>query len=335
MIIHMEYTAIGKIIKMTGGLYTVRLHSAGQTPAGPLAGQTVECRARGGFRHAGLRPLVGDNAEVSYSDSSVEQTPDGIRPSADRTGLVLSDILPRRNSLIRPPLANLDMMLVVTAAAAPAPDLPTLDKLFGILEHNRIAPVFVVGKRELDPARAEELTDLYRRAGYPAFALSCVSGEGLDALSAYARAAFPGRTVAVSGASGVGKSTLLNTLFPGLSLVTGGISLRIARGKNTTRHTELFPLPDFGAGTYIADTAGFSLLDFEHFDFFGLDDLADCFPEFAPYIGKCRYTGCTHLKEDGCAVLSAVRAGAIAPTRHRSYCELYAILKEKPVWGKK
>lgn len=147
--------------------------------------------------------------------------------------------------------------------------------------------------------------------------------------------AFPGRTVAVSGASGVGKSTLLNTLFPGLSLVTGGISLRIARGKNTTRHTELFPLPDFGAGTYIADTAGFSLLDFEHFDFFGLDDLADCFPEFAPYIGKCRYTGCTHLKEDGCAVLSAVRAGAIAPTRHRSYCELYAILKEKPVWGKK
>ena len=150
----MEYTAIGKIIKMTGGLYTVRLHSAGQTPAGPLAGQTVECRARGGFRHAGLRPLVGDNAEVSYSDSSVEQTPDGIRPSADRTGLVLSDILPRRNSLIRPPLANLDMMLVVTAAAAPAPDLPTLDKLFCILEHNRIAPVFVVGKRELDPARA-------------------------------------------------------------------------------------------------------------------------------------------------------------------------------------
>ena len=118
-------------------------------------------------------------------------------------------------------------------------------------------------------------------------------------------------------------------------MVTGGISLRIARGKNTTRHTELFPLPDFGAGTYIADTAGFSLLDFEHFDFFGLDDLADCFPEFAPYIGKCRYTGCTHLKEDGCAVLSAVRAGAIAPTRHRSYCELYAILKEKPVWGKK
>ena len=265
----------------------------------------------------------------------MEQTPDGIRPSADRTGLVLSDILPRRNSLIRPPLANLDMMLVVTAAAAPAPDLPTLDKLFCILEHNRIAPVFVVGKRELDPGRAEELTDLYRRAGYPAFALSCVSGEGLDALSAYARAAFPGRTVAVSGASGVGKSTLLNTLFPGLSLVTGGISLRIARGKNTTRHTELFPLPDFGAGTYIADTAGFSLLDFEHFDFFGLDDLADCFPEFAPYIGKCRYTGCTHLKEDGCAVLSAVRAGAIAPTRHRSYCELYAILKEKPVWGKK
>ncbi len=332
----MEYTDIGKIIKMTGGLYTVRLHTADGNPAaGPLAGQTVECRARGGFRHAGLRPLVGDDAEVRYGDSSVEQTPDGVRPSTDRTGLVLADILPRRNSLIRPPLANLDMMLVVTAAAAPAPDLPTLDKLLCILEHNRIAPVFVVGKQELDPARAGALTDLYSRAGYPAFALSCVSGAGLDALAAYARTAFPGRTVAVSGASGVGKSTLLNTLFPGFSLATGGISLRIARGKNTTRHTELFPLSSLGADTYIADTAGFSLLDFEHFDFFGLEDLPDSFPEFAPYIGKCRYTGCTHLKEEGCAVLAAVRAGAIAPSRHRSYCELYAVLKEKPTWGKK
>ncbi len=330
----MEYTDSGKIIKMTGGLYTVQLHAAGSSP-GPLAGQIVECRARGGFRHAGLRPLVGDEAEVSYGESSLERTADGVRPSADRTGLVLSDILPRRNSLIRPPLANLDLMLVVTAAAEPAPDLPTLDKLLCILEHNRIAPVFVVGKCDLDRARAAELTDIYRRAGYPVFALSCVTGEGLDGLSAYIRAVFPGRTAAVSGASGVGKSTLLNTLFPNLSLTTGGISRRIARGKNTTRHTELFPLPEIGADTCIADTAGFSLLDFEHFDFFGLEDLPDCFPEFAPFIGQCRYTDCTHLKEEGCAVLDAVRAGVVAPSRHRSYCDLYAVLKEKPSWGKK
>ena len=332
----MEYTDIGKIIKMTGGLYTVRLRPAtAGSSSGPLAGQTIECRARGHFRHAGLRPLVGDTVEVRYGNPSDTATRDGSLPADSRTGCVLSDILPRRNCLIRPPLANLDMMLVAAASAAPAPDVPTLDKLLCILEHTRIEPVFVVGKCELDPARARELTDIYRRAGFPSFAVSCATGEGLDGLTDFVRSAFPGKTVAASGASGVGKSTLLNTLFPGLGLVTGDISPRIARGKNTTRHTELFPLPEIGADTYIADTAGFSLLDFEHFDFFGLDELSTSFREFAPYLGTCRYTDCTHLKEEGCAIREAVHAGRIAPSRHRSYCELYAILKSKPSWGKK
>ncbi len=327
----MNYTSPGKLIKMTGGLYTVRLHGGDS----PLSGQTVECRARGSFRHAGLRPLVGDEVEVSYTDSSFCATPDGIRPGADRTGLVLSDILPRRNSLIRPPLANLDRMLVVTAAAAPAPDLPTLDKLLCILEHNRIEPTVVVGKAELDPDRAVRLTELYRRAGFDSFCVSCRTGQGLDALTAYARVTFPGQTLAVAGASGAGKSTLLNTLFPGLTLQVGEISQKIARGKNTTRHTELFPLPALGEGTYIADTAGFSLLDFERFDFFGLDDLLDSFRDLSRCAEGCRYADCTHLKEEGCAVLDAVRRGDLAPSRHRSYCDLYAILKEKPDWGKK
>ena len=332
----MEYTDIGKIIKMTGGLYTVRLQPAtAGSSSGPLAGQTVGCRARGNFRHAGLRPLVGDTVEVRYGEPSDTAARNDILPADARAGCVLSDILPRRNCLIRPPLANLDMMLVVTASAAPAPDLPTLDKLLCILEHARIEPVFVVGKCELDPARAQELADIYHRAGFPSFAVSCVTGEGLDSLTDFIRSAFPGKTIAASGASGVGKSTLLNTLFPWLGLVTGDISRRIARGKNTTRHTELFPLPDIGPNTYIADTAGFSLLDFEHFDFFGLDELPASFREFAPCLGACRYTDCTHLKEEGCAVLEAVRAGRIASSRHRSYCELYAILKSKPSWGKK
>lgn len=332
----MEYTDLGKIIKITGGLYTVRLHPAtAGMPSGPLAGQTIECRARGHFRHAGLRPLVGDAVEVRYGEPSDFTARNGILPADARTGCVLSDILPRRNCLIRPPLANLDMMLVVTASAAPTPDIPTLDKLLCILEHTHIEPVFVVGKCELDPARAQELTDIYRLAGFPSFAVSCATGEGLDVLTDFVRSVFPGRTIAASGASGVGKSTLLNTLFPGLSLATGGISLRIARGKNTTRHTELFPLPDIGADTYIADTAGFSLLDFEHFDFFGLDELPTSFREFVPYLGACRYTDCTHLKEEGCAIREAVRAGRIAPSRHRSYRELYAILKSKPSWGRK
>lgn len=328
----MEYISSGKLITMTGGLYTVRLH-AGE--ASPLAGQTVECRAKGSLRHAGLRPLVGDEVEVTYDDSSLCETTDGIRPSADRTGLVLSDIRPRRNSLIRPPLANLDMMLVVTAAAAPAPDLPTLDKLLCILEQDRIQPVVVVGKSELDPARAGELVELYTRVGFDAFRISCRTGEGLDDLSAYARTHFAGKTLAASGASGVGKSTLLNTLFPGLSLVTGDISRKISRGKNTTRHTELFPIPSLGADTYIADTAGFSLLDFERFDFFELEELLPSFRDLSRYAVGCRYADCTHLKEEGCSVLAAVQDGRLAPSRHRSYCELYAILKAKHRWDKK
>lgn len=328
----MEYTSIGTLITMTGGLYTVKLHEKGNAP---LAGQTVECRARGGFRHAGLRPLVGDEVEVTYSDSSLSRTPDGVRPSADRTGLVLTDILPRRNSLIRPPLANLDMMLVVTASAAPAPDLPTLDKLLCILEHDHIEPIVVIGKTELDPARAAALADTYTRAGFDTFRVSCYTGEGLDDLRNYAKEHFPGKTLAASGASGVGKSTLLNTLFPGLSLVTGDISRKISRGKNTTRHTELFPLPSLGADTYIADTAGFSLLDFERFDFFELDDLLSSFRDLSRYATGCRYADCTHLKEEGCAVLDAVRDGRLSPSRHRAYCDLYAILKDKHKWDKK
>lgn len=327
----MEYISRGKLIKMTGGLYTVSLRDGPH----PLSGQTVECRARGGFRHTGVRPLVGDEVEVTYSDSSIRRTPEGDRPCADRTGLVLSDVLPRRNSLIRPPLANVDRMLVVVAAAAPAPDLPTLDKLLCILEHNGIAPVVVIGKSELDPARAEELSGLYARVGYDSFRVSCHTGAGLDELSDNARRTFPGQTLAVAGASGVGKSTLLNHLFPGRALVTGEISQKIARGKNTTRHTELFPLPELGPDTYIADTAGFSLLDFERFDFFELDDLLPVFPDIDRYATGCRYADCTHLKEEGCSVLAAVRRGDIAPSRHRAYRDLYAILKEKHSWDKK
>lgn len=324
-----SYSENGRIIKITGGLYTVRLEPGGC----PLSGQTVECRARGGLRHQRTTPLVGDMAAVTYTDASFRRGDSGTVPCPDRTGLLITDILPRKNSLIRPPLSNLDSMLVVAAAAAPDPDLYTLDKLLAILEHNRIQPVLVVSKADLDPARAGELATLYTAVGYPCFVLSCLDGTGMEEFSAYARRTLPGGITAVAGASGAGKSTLLNTVFPGLSLVTGDISRRIQRGKNTTRHTELFPLPD-GEG-YIADTAGFSLLDFEHFDFFDLCDLADTFREFAPYLGHCRYTDCTHQKEEGCAVVEAVRTGQIAPSRHRSYRELYAILKEKHKWESK
>ncbi len=328
----MTYTQSGRIIKMTGGLYTVRLDPARSDDASPLAGQTVECRARGQFRHARTTPLVGDRVTVQYDHTSFETAADGTTvPSADRTGLMLADIHERKNSLIRPPLANVDIMLVVVAAAAPDPDVPTIDKLLSILEFNHIAPVMVIGKRELDPARADALKAVYEQAGYRVFTLSCYTGEGVADFADFAHAELGGRITAVAGASGAGKSTLLNTVFPGLGLVTGEISEKIGRGKNTTRHTQLFDLPDT-AGGYIADTAGFSLLDFERFDFFTLEDLPHTFREFSPYLGQCRYTDCTHLTDEGCAIVEAVRVGEIGRSRHEAYKELYAVLKEKKKW---
>ena len=241
---------------------------------------------------------------------------------------MIDDILPRKNSLIRPPLANLDTMLVVIAAASPDPDIPTVDKLLSILEFNGIEPIIVVGKSELSPKRAGKIAALYEKVGYRAFVLSCYTGEGVEAFSEFAHTALGGKITAVAGASGAGKSTLLNTVFEGLDLTTGELSEKIGRGKNTTRHTQLFDLPSTEGG-YIADTAGFSLLDFERFDFFELEDLAHTFREFSPYLGKCRYTDCTHVSDEECAILDAVAKKEISPIRHASYKELYATLKGK------
>lgn len=325
----MTYTQNGRIIKMTGGLYTVRLDPVGDSPS-PLADTTVECRARGQFRHARVSPLVGDRVTVQYDHTSFSLGADGIaRPSGDRSGLMIAEILPRKNSLIRPPLANVDTMLTVVATASPDPDIPTVDKLLSILIFNRIVPVPVITKCELDPTRAAELKALYEQAGFQVFVLSSYTGEGVDELAAFTRTPDAGEILAVAGASGAGKSTLLNTIFPDLGLTTGELSEKIGRGKNTTRHTELF---DLGDRRYIADTAGFSLLDFERFDFFTLEDLPHTFPEFAPYLGKCRYTDCTHTADEGCALLAAVKSGEIVKSRHDAYVELYKTLKEKKKW---
>lgn len=322
----MTYTQTGRIIKMTGGLYTVRLDTG--ISDSPLTGQTVECRARGTFRHEQMTPLVGDLVAVQYDDTSFTVSGGIVTPSADRTGLVIDDILPRKNSLIRPPLANLDMMLVVIAAASPDPDIPTVDKLLSILEFNHIEPVIIVGKSERSPKRAGKIAALYEKVGYRTFVLSCYTGEGVQDFSDFAHTALAGKITAVAGASGAGKSTLLNTVFEGLDLTTGELSEKIGRGKNTTRHTQLFDLPS-SEGGYIADTAGFSLLDFERFDFFELEDLAHTFREFTPYLGKCRYTDCTHVSDEECAILDAVAKKEISPIRHASYKELYTTLKDK------
>ncbi len=328
------YQAYGTVIKGIGGLFTVRLMpTADGCIATPLDGATVPARGRGSLRKKG-ELLIGDGVRISYDDSSFTRNEAGEAVvSADGTAIAIEEILPRRSALIRPPMANLDLLFVTAAAAAPDPVYETLDKLICIAEFNRILPVLVITKSDKDGEAADRLADVYRRAGLTVFAANGLSGEGVEELQTFVNTHLLGKIAAFSGASGVGKSTLLNRIFPQLSLETGDISHRIERGKNTTRTVELYPLSDAPNSGYLADTPGFTMLDFERFHFFGIEDLPATFREFVPYIGSCRYRKCTHTKEEGCAVREAVKAGEIAPSRHASYCDLHAILKKKHDWS--
>ncbi len=310
-------SALGKIIGVSGGLYKIKTEND----------EIVFCRAKGAFRHSGLTPLVGDNVKLRF---------DGVTVKSDESGggVVIEEVLERKNALIRPPMANLDCMFVSMASASPAPILPTVDKLIAIAEHNSIEPYIVIEKCELDPEKATEIRNIYELGGFKVFAVSCVTGEGIDELRDFIYSELTGKTSAFSGASGVGKSTLMNMLFPSLSLETGNISRKIERGKHTTRSVELYSLEKDGKTVYIADTPGFSMLDFKNFDFFGKDDLPYTFREFVPLIGQCRYTKCSHTKEDGCAILEEIKNGKIAKSRHDSFLEIYSILKDKKEWDK-
>ncbi len=292
----------GRVMRGVGGLYEVRI------PEGD-GERRVTCRGRGVLRRDEEKLLVGDLCLVREEGSEA----------------VIERILPRRSALVRPPLANLDELFIVTAASHPAPSLDTLDKLTAIAVHNGITPVMVVTKADIDDEAAEALAAIYRGAGFPVFILS--PQRDTTELSTYIEAHVrDGRLAAFAGASGVGKSTLLNRLFPSLSLATGDISQKIARGRHTTRSVELFMTP---GGGFLADTPGFSMLDFLRFDFFTLEDLPLNFPEFGRELGLCRYADCTHTGEQECGVAVAVREGRIAPSRHESYRSLYKILKEK------
>ena len=293
----------GIIIASSGGLYTVK-----------TAEGEIQCRPRGVFRHKHEKVLVGDRVELTQEGE----------------GSVISAIKERKNALIRPPMANLDYIFVTAAASSPAPDPFMLDKLTTIAEYNKIKPVIVIGKCELDRDMAAQLCDIYKTAGYDTFMVSCHTGEGVEDVRKYIDALPEGSISAFAGASGVGKSSLMNLLFPDLGLETSSVSAKTERGRHTTRSVTLYPS---GEG-YIADTPGFSMLDFEHFDFFTKDDLPDTFPEFAELFGSCKYTKCTHTKEDGCAILAAVKSGEIAKSRHDSYLALYEVLKNKHSWDK-
>ena len=324
----MEYGENGRLMRGVGGLYEILLDK-GETP---LSGRTVRSRAKGNFRHAGLSPLVGDRVRVLYDDTAVARYTAATPPkSDDGGGVVIAEILPRQNALIRPPMANLGVLFITFAAARPDPVTETIDKLIAIAEHNGIESVPVICKSDLAPERAAELCRIYREAGFTAFSLSSKEGEGIAELKRFIDENLGGRIAAFSGASGVGKSTLLNALYPDLGLATGEISAKIARGKHTTRRVELYSV---GEG-FVADTPGFSMLDFVRFDFFKKEDLPLAMREFVPYIGGCRYTKCTHTKEEGCAILAAVKAGKISESRHRGFLAMYEQLKDKRDWSKK
>lgn len=299
----------GKVVKGLGGLYEVRISEGG-------AVSRIALRAKGNLKRDEEKLLIGDNVVVTVDDFT-------------EGGTVISELSPRKNALIRPPMSNLDYIFIVFAAMKPSPVLETVDKLTAIAEHNGIAPVIVITKSDLSDSDAEEYREIYRTAGYPTFITSSEMNEGTSQLSEYIKANVrDGKTAAFAGASGVGKSTLMNALFPGLSLSTGEISRKIERGKHTTRHVEIF---DIENGGFLADTPGFSLIDFSRFDFFDLEELLPAFPDILAYTGSCKYADCSHVGEgeDECAVAKMARAGKIAPTRLDSYRSIYRTLKNK------
>ena len=289
----MELT--GTILKGIGGFYYV-----------DTADGVIECKARGKFRKTVGKPVIGDRVRI------------GMQP--DGTGYLL-EIASRRNQLIRPALANIDLLVTVASAAPPVTDPFLIDKVIAIAENKGIEPLVVINKTDLDSGK--QLMESYRLAGIDVLAVSAETGEGVEEL----RARIVGKIAAFAGNSGVGKSSLLNRLLPGFGAAVGEIS-GIGRGRHTTRHIELVP---FGGG-YLADTPGFSSFETEQMDLVLREDLQYAFREFAPFLGQCKFTGCAHVKEKGCAVLAAVESGKIARSRHASYVKLYESVKDLKEW---
>ena len=306
----------GIIVSGVGGLYSVRSAS----------GDIFPCRAKGAFRRRGLIPLAGDRVSIRPPEVSGKE-------------YFIEEIFERTNALIRPPMANLETLFVTFAPKDPEPSTLYLDKLLSIAVFNRIHPVIVITKSDISEELVETYAEIYRKAGFPVFISSSRSGNGIGTLKEYILS-LKG-ICAFAGASGVGKSTLMNALFPSLMLDTGVLSEKISRGKHTTRSVTLYPMAELienaPSDAYIADTPGFSMLDFIEFDFYSIEDLPHCFPEFEPYLSECRYTDCSHTKESAsdCAIAAAIENGEISKQRHESYLSIYADLVGKRPWKKK
>lgn len=266
----------------------------------------LSCKARGLFRKQGITPLVGDYVRVSVSGD---------------TGWI-EEIHPRKNSLTRPPLANLDKLFIVASVDEPPPDLRLLDKLSVVCEYKGIEPVFIFTKTDLGDT--EPYVELYRKAGFTALSTRDGSDLGLDEI----KAQISGGIGAFCGNSGVGKTTLLKNLCPDLDLKTGAVSQRLGRGRHTTRLSQLYP----AFGGYIADTPGFSSMDLIRYERFPKDWLFYGFRDFTVFENRCRFHSCAHLRERDCAVRKAVEEGGIAASRYESYCTIYDEIKDLKEW---
>lgn len=287
----------GKIVKALSGFYYV------QTDDG-----LVECKARGRFRKEGVTPLVGDHVEISVENGKG----------------MLETICTRSNSFVRPAVANLDMLVLLVSEAIPVTEPFLIDRITAIAGDQNVPVVICVNKSDLESGA--RLAEIYTKAGYEVVSTSAVTGEGIDRL----RQLISGKTVAFSGNSGVGKSSILNCLDPALNVETGEVSEKLGRGRHTTRHIELFALDET---TFVADTPGFSSFDTEQMEIILKENLQYAFPDFAPYIGRCQFHDCAHLKEPGCCVTEAVRDGEIQPSRYESYVRLYEKAKDIKPWN--
>ena len=301
-----EYVSIkAKILNGVGGLYTAVTET----------GEIIKCKPRGNFRHYDISPYPGDNVTVRLREGDIP---------------MLAEILPRKNFIKRPPVANIDKLFVTVAAANPAPAYITVDKLICAAEFYGITPVIIVTKADLDTVKAQEIAKTYATCGFETFITSSVEGEGVQAVKEFIYSQSEGSVVAFAGESGVGKSSLMNAMFEGLSLQTGETS-KIQRGKHTTRAVSLYPLSETPAfdGAFVADTPGFGIFEPAQIPEFIRDSLIPCFREFEPLLTTCRYTKCTHLREEGCKIIEAVENGEIPRSRHESYVTLYEELKNK------
>ena len=292
----MEQRETGRIVRSLSGFYEVR------TPGG-----LVTCRARGILRKDRVTPLTGDIAEITL----------------ERGKGMVDKILPRRNSFVRPAVANVDALVVFAANVNPITEPFLIDRVAAIAGDQEVPVYLCVNKCDLDPGA--DLVSIYESAGFPVICTSAETGQGVEKLRSLLR----GKLTAFTGNSGVGKSSILNRLCPELELPVGEVSERLGRGRHTTRHVELY---DLGEDTFVADTPGLSSFDTDQMDVILKENLQYAFPDFGQYLGKCQFHDCSHRAEPGCAVREALERGELQPTRYDSYLRLYEKASQVRRW---